>query len=528
MPEHSPDIRLPPEAQAKGLEPGLDGLHRPERVLPGSDVQAQIAAAVVGRIDGPVGLGISVQPRPVMPQDAQSPMVAARSVAEVHVSIPEATPKPDEGAGVSVTTVAQSDLIKRLASDNNPESARISHEGAPLINLEVDRGAKPNSGLEQRREVESPAQTTQRETLAERSRQELSQNVEQVRLDIVRGTQGRAAAEALGAVSAVGEMLSHNPSSSVAVAPSEIGKIGTSLPEVREQVLDRIARVQEQLYVLSAAGAARPEAHSSIQGRGDFRGNAELRHDAKPESVVARTDRSDPSQLSRVSSSANQARSSEPAWLRTQPSNTTVREIDRPIPPPAAERAKHSLDIVSRLVRSCSDIQLAKRIQEGVDTLCYTLFGVVAIGALAGDRATRFTYRTLRQLVGEMRKRAADENIEEEARQVLHDATQELTESLVEFSREVDRVAASTVADVCGSIVHAGTGEPLAGILVNGGVLGQAVTNERGVFIFKNIPFHTPYELTPMHARYEFIPGRIVGLCVELNFERFQARLRAI
>ncbi len=465
MPEHSLETRPAPQPQVDRLEPDLDGLNRPERVVPGSAVQAQIAAAVLGRLDEPMGL-----------QSVLSPTQTGR-------------------------------------------------EGVQSSSPEVSQGTRSDSGLEQRREAESSAQTAQREALMQRTRQEVSQNVEQVRVDIVLGTQGRSIAESLGGAR-IGDVLSDYPSVAVASAPSEAGKIGTSLPEVREQTLDRIARVQEQLYILSAARTTQPEAGTHIQGRGDFRGNAELRYDAKPENVVTLADRSAASSSSRTESSAAWGGPSELSWYGTPPNSTAVRTIEKPIPAPAVERANRSFDVVSRLVRSAVDIQLAMRLLQGVDTLCYTLFGVVAVGALAGDRATRFTYRGLRQLLAEMRKRSTEEEVEEETRTLVNESSRELAHALVGFAEEIDRVSASTVADVCGSIVDAETSKPVIGVVVSGGQLGQAITDERGVFLFRNISIHTPYELTPMHSKYEFSPRRIVGSCVELNFEHFAALKR--
>jgi hypothetical protein len=162
--------------------------------------------------------------------------------------------------------------------------------------------------------------------------------------------------------------------------------------------------------------------------------------------------------------------------------------------------------------------------QEGVDLLCYTLFGVVAVGALAGDRVTRFTYRSLREMLATMRARAAATDLEETERVVVATSAAQLAHVLVDFAGEVDTISASTVADLCGVIVHADTGAAVAGVVVAGGTLGRAITDEKGVFIFKNVPLHTPYEITPMHARYRFAPERIVGRCLELNFDRFSAR----
>jgi hypothetical protein len=469
MADHSLEIRTAPQAQVERLESDIDDLNRPERVVPGSAVQARIAAAVIGRLDEPTDKSFELE---------------------------------------SVLNAAGS----------NRDDFQPNH-------VQVHQGAISDSGLEQRREAESSAQAAQREALVERTRQEVSQNVEQLRVDIVRGTQGRSIAETLGGAT-VGEILSHSPSVAIEMAPSQMGKIGASLPEVREQTLDRIARVQEQLYILSAARTTQAEGTAQIQGRGDFRGNAELRHDAKPENVVVRADRSATSSPSRTESSVAWGRPSEPSWYRTAPDSSVARVVEKPIPAPVVERANRSLDVVSRFVRTASDNQLAARLLWGVDTLCYTLFGVVAVGALAGDRATRFTYRTLRQLLAEMRKRSTEGDIEQEERTLVDESSRELAHALVDFSKEIDRVSASTVADVCGSIVDAETAQPIIGVVVSGGQLGQAITDERGVFLFRNISIHTPYELTPMHSKYEFAPRRIVGLCVELNFERFVASKR--
>lgn len=469
MADHSLETRTAPQAQVERLEPDLDGLNRPERVVPGSAVQADIAAAVIGRLDEPI----------------------AKSI--------------DPGS------VPDSPLNYRESFQPSPEK--------------LDKGAVPDSVLEPRREAESSAQATQREASVERSRQEVSQNVEQLRVDILRNTHGRSIAENLGGAT-VGEGPSPSPSVAIEIAPSQMGKIGTTLPEVRVQTLDQIARVQEQLYILSAARTLQPEAGTQIQGRGDFRGNAELRHDAKSENIVTRADRSAVSPSSRSESSAAWQGLSEPSWYRAAPNSSVARGVEKPISAPVVERANRSLDVVSRLVRSASDNQLAMRLLRSVDTLCYTLFGVVAIGALAGDRATRFTYRTLRQLLAEMRKRSSEGDIGQEERALVDESSRELAHSLVDFSREIDQVSASTVADVCGSIVDADTAEPVVGVVVTGGQLGQSITDERGVFVFRNISIHTPYELTPMHSKYEFSPRRIVGSCVELNFEHFAASKR--
>lgn len=494
MPEQNLQAHIHSQVSVEPVQADMGALQRPERVLPGSDVQAQIALAVVGRIDERHAVGIPVSPQEIVAQEVPRATYSPRLAVEAEVLSKEGSPQLDEqegGAGPSTNF----DLAKNLGQERDFHSTQAGREVA------------------------------QREAVVGRVRQELSQNVEQVRLDINHVTQGRTATEALRA-STLGEEVTQNPSSAIAAAPSEIGKIGTSLPQVREQLLERIAHVQEQLHILSASSATRVETPTNIQGRGDFRGNAELRHDAKPEVVVTREDRSQDSPLSRVEVSGGGGRSTEPAWLRPTPRNDTARVIDKPLQAPAVERANRSFDVVARLVKTCSDIRLVQRIQESVDILCFTLFGVVAIGALAGDRATRFTYRSLRRILAEMRTHAVDEEITVEDRPVVEESSQELAHALVDLSREVDQISASTVADVCGIIVHAETTDPVSGVVVIGGTLGEAITDERGIFIFKNVPFHTPYEITPMHSSYRFTPTRIVGSCVELNFERFSAQRR--
>jgi hypothetical protein len=327
--------------------------------------------------------------------------------------------------------------------------------------------------------LDASTQIAQREVVDARIHQEVSQNVEQVRLDIVRGTQGRAALDAAGADLSRAVADPNYNSSPVGVGASHGGKIGTNLPEVRERILDRIERTREQLYLVSGADTSRQEAQTAIQGRGDFRGTTELRHDAKPESVVARADRSE-----------------------------------------------NSFDVIGDLIKRCSDIKLAIRIQEGVDKLCYTLFGVTALGALAGDRATRFTYRTLRQILAELRSRAVEDDLEPADRALIEGAVQQLGDELVVLAREVGRVSASAVADLSGIITIDDTSEPLSGVTVHGGALGVVTTDERGIFTFANVPLQTQYQLTPLHSKYRFVPGRVVGSCFELNFERFFARSR--
>ncbi len=525
MPEYSPEIRTPTPTQLEHVEPALEGLNRPERVLTGSDLQAQVAAAAIARIDAPGALGIPNHSRLGPPQDLQQAIAAPRSEAEVHISAPEVTIHSDQATTPATSMFAQPDGISMLSQGNDVTKPQLVREVSLTGGVDGEQSVRPDVRLEQRTESTPPSQTIEREALMERARQEVSQNVEQIRLDIVRGTQGRGATEALGAANSLNDGPSHQASLVVAVAPSEVGRVGTNLPEVRELILDRIARVQEQLYILGSIESAAAQTQSGLQGRGDFKGNAELRHDAKPESVVTRADRSESTSQARTQPATGLERPLEPVWLRMTPNNAVVRAVEKPVTV-TVERANQSFDLVSRLIRTCSDIQLAKRIQSGVDTLCYTLFGVVAIGALAGDRATRFTYRTLRQLLREMRQRAADQDVDEEVRVLVEESAQGLAQSLVELSREVDRVAAVTVADVCGCVLRAETAEPIADIVVSGGLLGTAVTDEQGIFIFKNVPFHTPYELIPMHKEYEFVPGRIIGSCVELNFERFEARER--
>jgi hypothetical protein len=191
-----------------------------------------------------------------------------------------------------------------------------------------------------------------------------------------------------------------------------------------------------------------------------------------------------------------------------------------------ADRSENSFDVIGDLIKRCSDIKLAIRIQEGVDKLCYTLFGVTALGALAGDRATRFTYRTLRQILAELRSRAVEDDLEPADRALIEGAVQQLGDELVVLAREVGRVSASAVADLSGIITIDDTSEPLSGVTVHGGALGVVTTDERGIFTFANVPLQTQYQLTPLHSKYRFVPGRVVGSCFELNFERFFARSR--
>jgi|GEM_PF-4147715 len=367
-------------------------------------------------------------------------------------------------------------------------------------------------------------QIAQREASVERIRQEVSQNVEQVRLDITQGIQGRVVA-GIVASHALDEHLTTSPVQAIAAAPAETTAIGPSLPEVRTPILERITRVQEQLFILSIATGASAEPQAVIQGRGDFRGNVDLRHDVNPDNFVTRADRgtdSIPPSMLHSSGGMHSSLDRPPAQLPQPVSQKKL--IEKPEVIPSLVQTKRSFDVVEHVIRTCSDLHLLRRMQEGVDLLCYTLFGIVAVGALAGDRVTRFTYRSLREMLATMRSRSTATDIEEVERVVVATSADQLTHVLVDFAEEVDKISASAVADLCGVIAHADTGAPIAGVVLAGGTLGQAITDDRGVFIFRNVPLYTPYEILPMHARYRFTPERIVGRCLELNFDRFSAR----
>jgi hypothetical protein len=117
----------------------------------------------------------------------------------------------------------------------------------------------------------------------------------------------------------------------------------------------------------------------------------------------------------------------------------------------------------------------------------------------------------------EMQNEQLEETLEEEELLDMHDS------NLEEDKYEDEDLL---VYEIWGRVVDSKTGAPLSNILLLGGILGQARTDEMGNYKFFNIPSGTSYVISPFTDEYNFNPISVSGVLDKSTRHDFRGKRR--
>lgn len=536
----------PAQAAAPASAParGLDVISGLERVPVGSGIQARLAALLNA---GPAEAAAPALAPAASPTAAPSPgsTIAPQATAEQlrEPTVGAGTARAATGNPMQVREPSQTGaMLDQLSPATEGLSKRmraIEDAVGPggLTKREHELGEQQRGKDEQRQEHQSSEG---------REEQGTRQNYHQVEVDILKVVREQMAGQTQQQGVAIDRTQVVAPT---APATAVSQAIPENVAEVRVSVLDRIARSQGQVHLLSAEAAlarAAVDAATPIQGRGDFNGTQPLRHDAHPETHLLREGRDATASRPAPAAEAGPTvgASTQPSWYadgRRSPEPVRNERADGSVGGAAAEasrperravdRSAGAADRLVRMLRRGTDPESVKRALERVDNALLGVFWVAVVAALGADKITQAILRLIRSpreegALGEELGQGGEQPQPEHgtACDGVDSPAGELLAPSGPAEAVVEPTAAALVGDIGGVVTWFDGGGVVAGVEVDAGSFGVVQSDERGAFLIRNVPLHAPYELKVRHLQVACVPVSVAGVCQPLTFVRIALR----